>query len=527
MPTEPQLRPALRVGKLTLPALLVPTLGAVALFAGLGAGIQQWYGSLGLTRSVHQAARTPHTASAPADTILTINPTQPGREFAPGAVGLSIEASTLSSPTPSAGRRQLVQLMRLLGPGVLRVGGNTLDYSWWTSSGEQPPEWARSVVTPADLTRLRALLSATDWQVILGVDLGHFEPARAAGEARIAQLILGRRLLGIEIGNEPNGYRTPAIGFRSSTYDANTYLGELSAYSAAIHIAAPTISLYGPDLSTPTSWLTTIASDSQAPFATFTEHYYPAQFVTSHDICQSVPVPATSELLSSQVREQENTVLTDLLDAGHLAHRDTRISETNTTPSCHGAVGYATNPVFASALWSLDWTLRAASAGVSGLNFHGSFGQCTEGSFSPICAPGHIAAVHGLAAARPEYYGLFAARQLEGGHFIPVRLSGPASAAYLTAYATETPHHRLTLAIDNFSTTTPAVLSIDAATYRRATYERLTAPSIGSTGDVSFGHASFDALGKLSPKPARIAWIHGSFQVYLPPTSAMIVRLRK
>jgi hypothetical protein len=71
------------------------------------------------------------------------------------------------------------------------------------------------------------------------------------------------------------------------------------------------------------------------------------------------------------------------------------------------------------------------------------------------------------------------------------------------------------------------VLSIDARTYRRATYERLTAPSIGSTGDVSFGHASFDALGRLSPKPATIAWIHGSFKVDVLPASAMIVRLRK
>ena len=102
-------------------------------------------------------------------------------------MGLSTEASELETDHLSAAHDRLVRLMRLLGPSVLRIGGNSVDLSWWDSDGEPPPPWATSTVTPADLATLRGLLTATGWRVLLGVDLGHFEPVRAADEARYAR----------------------------------------------------------------------------------------------------------------------------------------------------------------------------------------------------------------------------------------------------------------------------------------------------------------------------------------------------
>ena len=123
--------------------------------------------------------------------------------------------------------------MRLLGPSVLRVGGNSVDLSWWTSNGEPPPPWATSTVTPADLSALRGLLTATGWRVLLGVNLGHFEPSRAVDEARYAKRILGKSLLGIEIGNEPDDFgKKPKL--RAPTYSVGEYLQEADAYSQAL-----------------------------------------------------------------------------------------------------------------------------------------------------------------------------------------------------------------------------------------------------------------------------------------------------
>ena len=459
-------------------------------------------------------------------TTVTVEPTQMGREFALGAVGLSIEAEELTTRDLNTSHSSLVALMRLLGPGVLRIGGNTLDRSWWTSDAEQPPAWATSVVTPADLVSLRELLVATGWRSILGVDLGHFEPTRAADEARTAERILGSRLLGIEIGNEPNGYSIPPINLRTSTYSVGIYLKEVSAYSAAIHTTSPAIPLYGPELSTP-SWVAAIASDTQDPFAVLTEHYYPTSYSVPRGVCEGTALPTELDLLSPQIRQEENTLLETLVTAGQLAHRPTRISETNTTSSCDASGGPDTGPVFASALWSLDWILRAASAGVAGLNFHGYFGVCTPVTYSPVCAPSDAAGAREQVSARPEYYGLLAARQLEGGHFVPIYISEQNTSADFTTYATVHPNGGITLAIDNFATKGMAFFLLKVPGYDKATGESLVGPSLSATSDVTFGHALFNAARVPRPTRTTVPRFDGAFWLALGPTSATVITLHR
>src|ERR1700704_3762921 len=191
------------------PPVLVLALIVISLLSGL--------------HSPLAVSRSGSTKSAAQGMTLTVAPTHPGTKFALGPVGLSIEPEELTSRDLNI-HQAPVALMRLLGPGVLRIGGNSVDRSWWTSNGERPPAWAGSVITPANLVSLRDLLIATDWRAILGVNFGHFDPTRAADEVRIAQSILGSRLLGIQIGNEPHGYSTPSIHLRGATYSASTYL---------------------------------------------------------------------------------------------------------------------------------------------------------------------------------------------------------------------------------------------------------------------------------------------------------------
>jgi hypothetical protein len=461
--------------------------------------------------------------------VLAVAPTHPGKPFAPGSVGLSIEAEELATPDLSASHKSLVALMRRLGPSVLRIGGNSVDYSWWSSDNEAPPSWATSVLRPPALVSLHGLLVATGWRAILGVDLGHFDPTRAAAEARSAYRILGSRLLGFEIGNEPDDYGDPTVKLRPSSYNAGDYLDELAAYIAAIRAAVPTFHLYGPDIGTtpPQGWLTTVASAKDTPFSAITHHYYPTTYSVARGVCKGTPLPTALELLSPLVRERENEMLSNLVAAGEIAHRPTLITETNTTSSCDLGGGPDTSPVFASALWSLDWVLRAASAGISGVDFHGYFGRCGPSVFSPVCAPGYTAEAHGQVTAQPEYYGLLAARQLEGGRFVPVEIRGQMGPEQVTAYATIHPHAVITLAIDNLTAVGHTSFLLRVPGYGTARSESLTAPSINATSDIAFGQASITLAGAIRPVAATIRGGHGTFRVAIPPESAIVITLRK
>lgn len=486
------------------------------------------HGSVGAD-SRHKLSQIVDSASAATQpVVLTVERRHPGREFTLGAVGLSTEARELGTEDLSASRRSLVALMRLLGPGVLRVGGSSLDYSWWTSNNEPAPGWATNVVTPTDLVRLRGLLAATGWRVLLGVNLGHFEPARAANEAHVAEQVLGPHVLGFEIGNEVSNYVNPDIGLRSSSYSVGNYLEELADYSSAMKTSAPTIRLYGPDIGLMASpaWLLAIASDKSTSFAAIDVHYYPTKYNVPKGACKGTPIPTALELLAPGVREAENVVLRTFVEAGEVAHRPTRISETNDTSSCDLPGGPATSPVFASALWSLDWVLRATSAGVTALDFTGYLGLCLPEAEAPICAPGPAAEASGEVIARPEYYGLLAARQLEGGRLVPTRLSSPHPLPNLTTWATVAPEGTVRIAIDNLAAGDSAQrVSIPLSGYT-ATYETLAGPSVEATTGVTFGNVRITSAGRWRPRRLTLSREGGSFRVVVGPASAIIITLR-
>jgi len=361
----------------------------------------------------------------------------------------------------------------------------------------------------------------------LAVNLGHFDPSRAADEVQVAERILGSRLIGFEIGNEPDKFSDPVVKLRPASYNVSSYLKEIATYSAAMRAVVPSLRLYGPDLSTRSSWLPAIISSKSSWFNTVTLHYYPTSYSIPKGSCKGTPAPTASELLSPQARERETAVLQTFVGAGEFAKREVRISETNTTSSCDYHGGPATSPVFASALWSLDWILRAASAGVAGLNFHGDVGRCAPDTFSPMCIPDNSTGARTEVASRPEYYGLLAARELEGGRFIPITISGQGPSDDFTAYATIHPHDVITLAIDNLATTGSGTFILKVSGYHRATGRRLSGRSLGATGGVTFGRASFDIAGAIRPVRTTIPMVQGVFRLRMAPSSAIIVTLQR
>jgi hypothetical protein len=465
--------------------------------------------------------RSAGTSAQARTAILELDTRHPGHEFERSAIGLSVDAIEVGHARLSAQDHNLIDLMRLLGPSTLRIGGGSANLSWWTETDEPAPAWATNTVTPADLATLRDLLRATGWQVLLGVNLGHFDPARAASEALAARRILGASLKGIEVGNEPNDYgamnRHPPL--RKPTYDIADYLGEANAYHNAIAGTTPRVSIDGPSfIGTP--WLSQIGSAARL-FTQITQHYYHIGSCISASASTMAPPPTDEELLSSTERQAETETLGLLAQTRAATGRSSLISETGTGP-CNG--NSAGSGSFASALWALDWTLRATSSGVSGLNFHGHLGVCGPDNQSPICASTRQAATRTDVTPQPEYYGLLAASRLEGGRFIPVKLAASGSLPNLTAWATIAPSGKITIAIDNLAMNGQSVsVSIPVGANRLAVEEPLTAPSVAATTGISLSGTHVTPGQAWRPRPSRLNVIARSVRVVVAPASAAIV----
>jgi hypothetical protein len=435
-----------------------------------------------------------------------------GPYFAPGAVTFSTEVYELGQDDLTAAHTSLVNYFRQLGPGVLRIGGDTADESWWTSSSEPAPSWAVVTVTPADLSRLESFLAATGWRVALTVDLGHYDPARAANEVTYASQILGSNLAGIEIGNEPNDFSQGAIGLRASSYDVSPYAEEFQAYANAIEDAVPGTKILGPDTSA-TTWFNFLAAKNSLPVAALTEHYYPTSYSVASGACAATPVPTAEQLLSPDVWSTESSLATDLVSEARADNLPAQIDETNDTSSCDEAGGPDTSPVFASAIWALDWSLRASSAGIASIAFHDEFGTCGPYAFSPVCAPDSTAEAMGQVAARPEYLGLLAASDLEGGRFVPVAITSNGSTSGESAYATVAANGKIVLAVINASFTSSLEAQVDLPENGDVTTSLLDAPSPDATDGATFG-----AIASGTDEDTTA--------LTLPPVSAAIITLQ-
>ncbi len=363
------------------------------------------------------------------------------------------------------------------------------------------------------------LLIATGWRVLLGANLGHFEPARAADEARYADEILGKSLLGIEIGNEPNKFSDKQVSLRPKTYGVGEYLREAETYDKVLKAATPGVAIFGPATGG-TTWLTQIGSAARM-FTGITLHFYPT--ITCPSSSRSITARrSVTELLSPEVRKREDEILQTLTLSGSIAGRPTRIGETN-SDSCTASTS---TPVFASALWSLDWILRATSAGASGLDFHDGFHVCAYLE-SPICAIGsQEAADAGDVTAQPEYYGLLAARQLEGGRFLPTHLIARNQLPDLTTWATVANNGTVRIAIDNFTTTGLAQpVSISIPGYVSTTAETLIAPSTDASRGIILGSAPVTGAGRWRAKQLNLGHL-SRVVLIVRSASATIVTLQ-
>lgn len=466
-------------------------------------------GSNGGRKHKHGPPRPP-SASVAVDPEAVIGPVVP-EDF----LGLSFEASSLPDIAGYADSGDLVNLMRSLGPGVMRFGGFSVDNeAAWAEEGVAP-SWARTAITPQDLQGIAALARVTGWRVLLGVTFGHYEAAAAAQEAQAAQSLLGSSLEAIAIGNEPDRYvpdllRTPPWSFAD-------YLTEANAYRSAIEAAAPGVPIAGPDASSAQSvllWESEVAA-AEHP-ALLTAHYYP---LTRCELF----APKLSDLLSPVTRANESAIL-ERLSAIALASRiPLRLDETNNV-SCRGQPGVS--DVFGSALWAVDYIARAMASGVAGLNFHDLIAE--PETYSPLVAGDAQELASGALHANPEWYALLLSRSLLGDD--PVRADVAGAADMLTASAFASPDGSVHVVLVDFASSAARPLLVHLrvpSSLRGGTILRLSAPGVVSKVGVTLGGSAVSAEGTWSPAATlpQVSGRPGALALSMPAGSAALVTL--
>jgi hypothetical protein len=350
-----------------------------------------------------RAAAAPPATDARAPTLgVYVNARARTRRVPASFLGLSFELSSLPRIATYYDKGDLVKLLRSLGHGVLRFGGVSADTrAAWSDEVIPPPAWASVPITPTDLRRLALLAKRSGWSVLLTIGLVHFDPVSAGREAAAARATLGRSLIGIELGNEPDSYMRH--GLREAPWTFSQYNLQAAAYQRAIATAAPGVPLAGPDVSGSAAFLRWGPGEAaRLRPELLTGHHYPLG-------CHDVPAPSIPRLLSAQTRHAESVSTRRYMAIARASDIRFRMDETNTV-SCGGRAGVS--DTFASALWAVSYMTHLMQAGVAGVNFHGEPANCQ--GYTPLCGPSAARLQSGGLSARPEWYALLLARNLLG-----------------------------------------------------------------------------------------------------------------
>ncbi|WP_143762894.1 glycosyl hydrolase family 79 C-terminal domain-containing protein [Ramlibacter tataouinensis] len=415
--------------------------------------------------------------------------------------GLSYEKNKLAQPLFTGSNTALIQLFRLLGPGVLRIGANAVDRSSWNGavSGLTP-------ILPAHVDALADFLQATQWQLIYGVNMARNTTASAADEAAYVFGRLGSSLLAWEIGNEPDLYRRNE--YRPDDWSYPDFRSEWRELRSAMSAVSPGVAFSGPAVAFDIRRFTLpFARDEGDNVSLLTHHYYRAD--------RNDPASTLALLLRPDpVLLNELAVLVSGASQAGI-EQGVRLAEANSF--FNGGVANVSN-AFGTALWVMDFMFNCAVAGCTGVNMHG-------GGSGPGYTP--IADRNGVVVeARPEFYGMLMFSQAAQG--LPMRglVVAPSAVINVSAWGVQRADGGRNLILinkdDSRSVRMSVVTGIAADRYEPL-WLRGTALS-ASTGQ-TLGGVAIGQDGSWAPQaqPPLIA-SDGELNVLLPPASAVLLR---
>jgi len=434
---------------------------------------------------------------------VSINDSKPGYTVSSQFEGLSYETAILAQNPEylNSQNKVLINLLQNLGNGVLRIGGNSSDLIDWV--GDNADTIKKNTVTTTQIDRLADFSKTTGWPVIFGLNLVNKNATAAAHEAAYLYNKLGRNLLSIQNGNEPDVY---FLGPRPKSYSYNNYCAEWYNYFKAIRKSVPQAAFAGPDV-TPfnNTWLKSFAIQEAVNINMIDGHYYDTGPASNPSIVYG-------DILNGNKNIYE--YLSTMRRVAAATKKPFRISECN---SVFGQGKPGVSNVFASTLWALDFMWKVADNGGQGVNFHGGN---THFIYSPIAHPGNDY------IARPEYYAMLAFKYgAVGQTIIPAVMDR--HDYQLGAHAViSTDKKTYSVTLINKEIKTDAVFTLKfTKAIDNVSVARLTSPSIISGDNVTFAGSQVNPDGTFTPDITEKYQLINSYTVTvrIPAASAAVV----
>ncbi len=467
---------------------------------------------------------------------LTLRPDRLGNKIGDDFTGLSYESAQLGNAQFFSGdNADLAGFMRRLGPsGILRIGGNTSEFTHWAGNGAKsadtaeakslrerdktnPIAYALAVgpdtghkapapvnITPIAIRNLRDFLDACGWKLIYGLNMGTGTPEQAADEASYVMDAVGSKLIAFQLCNEPDlFYRN---GIRKENYDFKQFAAEWQRFYDAIRERVSNAPFAGPDTAYNNEWLVPFAKQFKNEAVFLSQHYYAEGPPTD-------PSMTIERLLKPNPKLQAE--FEGMKQTVHESGLPFRLAETN---SCYQGGKAGVSDTFASALWGADLMYQLASAGGMGINFHGG----GYGWYTPIAGTREDGFV-----ARPIYYGMLLFAQAGAGQLMESKLDGLEQAPLLTAYGLRGKAGVIKVAAFNKNLDRSVRLTIDAGQRaERVSALRLHAPRLDDTTDTTFGGSPVCASGAWSAaREENLSGENGLVVIEVPLASGALVTL--
>jgi hypothetical protein len=434
--------------------------------------------------------------NADSTTVVSVDTSQTLVAIPPRYLGFSYETSNVCNVLFVWDGSKFEQLIKNIGPQVMRFGGNSADKALWDPTGQYQCSSTQSVLTQQVIDALYAFEARVDAKLIWTVNLGNYAPSTYSQEASYVLNTGGSNLLTIEIGNEPDLYNQN--GTRTN-YTFNQYLSEWGTYRDMITSSNPNVQFGANDSCCYNPWLTTTAQDSS--IALLTRHLYP----TSNTSPDPARAPTIDNLLSASLMQRIGSMIDGWVQAGNGV--PVGIIESNS--ASHGGQPGVSN-AFAATLWGGDYLFTALEHGAKHLNFHTGGGPSL---FSPIDKN---------LKPTPLYYAmLFFHYAAPDGNVVSTQVQ---STSNVTAHSVVGSDGKLRVALFNKDQNNATTVQIrTSGIYTTTGVLYLTAPSVSSTSGVTFGGSAVAADGTWRGTSQSLVMLGNSTSVTLAPGSAAVV----
>jgi hypothetical protein len=438
---------------------------------------------------------------------VTVGPRAPMGRLLPATPGLSFEKTHLTDNFFTGSNAPLIALFKLIGPSILRIGGNAVDLSHWMPSAmPAAPGMTSPNIGTVDVDSFADFLKATGWKVIYGINLNTSSPMVAADEAKYAAGKLGDSLYAFEIGNEVSYFGAEGA-----------IAPKWASFASAIKMAVPTAAFSGPDNdgagNVGAGWSTPFASAESSYLVLLTQHYYRGSGATG-TMAKMLAYPDT--MLIGEAQQLGKDAASNKIRDGF------RFTETNSFV-LHGTPGVSN--AFGAALWSIDHMLTIAEQGGAGVNFHGGgpnqdLKHLNGFNYTPIQeANSQVTGVNGV------FYGMqFVSLAGTGNTLTATAKAGPLN---FSAYAIAQADGATNVVLVNKDVSGVQTTIDMGAPVSSASAIYLLAPNLTATTGITLAGSPIMPNGIWNTsKPFKQSVMGNTVSVLVPATSAVLVHVK-